>query len=127
MYRGKVTKVDAKGVYVQTADFGVIGPCQAVVANYAAGDMVLLSDVGSDAMPDLVVVGRLTGKGSAVPGASTDNTVARFDGTGGAQNAGAPDSPRVERSTRMAHHGGGPVQTCHGPRDDRQRRLHRGH
>ena len=84
MYRGKVTKVDAKGVYVQTADFGVIGPCQAVVANYAAGDMVLLSDVGSDAMPDLVVVGRLTGTGSAVPGASTDNAVARFDGTGGA-------------------------------------------
>ena len=89
MYRGKVTKVDAKGVYVQTADFGVIGPCQAVVANYAVGDMVLLSDVGSDAMPDLVVVGRLTGTGSAVPGASTDNAVARFDGTGGAlQNSG---------------------------------------
>ena len=84
MYRGKVTAVDAGGVYVQTAEFGVIGPCQAVVANYAAGDMVLLSDVGSDAMPDLVVVGRLTGTGSAVPGASTDNTVARFDGTGGA-------------------------------------------
>ena len=89
MYRGKVTAVDAGGVYVQTAEFGVIGPCQAVVANYAFGDMVLLSDVGSDAMPDLVVVGRLTGTGSAVPGASTDNAVARFDGTGGAlQNSG---------------------------------------
>ena len=84
MYRGKVTAVDAGGVYVQTAEFGVIGPCQAVVANYAFGDMVLLSDVGSDAMPDLVVVGRLTGKGSAVPTSSTDNTVPRFDGTGGA-------------------------------------------
>ena len=71
MYRGKVTKVDAKGVYVQTADFGVIGPCQVVGATPDVDDMVLLSDVGSDAMPDLVVVGRLTGKGSAVPGAST--------------------------------------------------------
>ena len=70
MYRGKVTAVDAGGVYVQTADFGVIGPCQAVVANYAAGDMVLLSDVGSDAAPDLIVVGRLSAAGSASPGTS---------------------------------------------------------
>ena len=85
MYRGKVTAVDAGGVYVQTAEFGVIGPCQAVVANYAAGDMVLLSDVGSDAAPDLVVVGKLTATGnSAHPATSTDNTVARYDGTGGA-------------------------------------------
>ena len=30
MMRGKVTAVDAKGVYVQTAEFGVLGPCQAV-------------------------------------------------------------------------------------------------
>lgn len=64
MYRGKVTKVDTKGVYVQTAEFGTIGPCQAVVANYAVGDMVLLSDVGSEAAPDLIVVGKLTALGS---------------------------------------------------------------
>ena len=60
MYRGKVTEVDAKGVYVQTAEFGTLGPCQAVVANYTAGDMVLCVNVGDEASPELVVVGRLT-------------------------------------------------------------------
>lgn len=60
MLRGKVTNVTSAGVYVQTADFGTVGPCQAVVANYAVGDMVLLSNVGDDSAPDLVVVGKLT-------------------------------------------------------------------
>ena len=84
MYRGKVTAVDAKGVYVQTAEFGLLGPCQAVVANYAVGDMVLCDNVGDDTSPELVVVGRLTAKGNATAGSTTDNAVARFDGTAGA-------------------------------------------
>ena len=66
MYRGKVTAVDAKGVYVQTAEFGVLGPCQAVVANYAVGDMVLCDNVGDEAAPDLIVVGKLTALGGNV-------------------------------------------------------------
>jgi len=89
MFRGKVTNVTSAGVFVQTADFGTVGPCQAVVANYAVGDMVLLSNVGTDIAPDLVVVGKLTAKGGVTPSATTDNAVARFDGTGGAlQNSG---------------------------------------
>lgn len=60
MYRGKVTAVDASGVYVQTAEYGTLGPCQAVVANYTVGDMVLCVNVGDDTSPELVVVGRLT-------------------------------------------------------------------
>ena len=60
MYRGKVTAVDASGVYVQTAEYGTLGPCQAVVANYAVGDMVLCVNVGDEASPELVVVGKLT-------------------------------------------------------------------
>ncbi len=60
MLRGKVTNVTSAGVFVQTAEFGAVGPCQAVLANYAVGDMVLLSNVGSDAAPDLVVVGKLS-------------------------------------------------------------------
>lgn len=60
MYRGKVTAVDASGVYVQTAEYGTLGPCQAVVANYAVADMVLCVNVGDEASPELVVVGLLT-------------------------------------------------------------------
>lgn len=59
MLRGKVTNVTSAGVFVQTADFGTVGPCQAVSANYYVGDMVLLSNVGDDSAPDLVVVGKL--------------------------------------------------------------------
>lgn len=78
MYRGKVTKVDAKGVYVQTADFGTIGPCQVVGATPDVDDMVLAANVGTDVAPDLVVLS------GGFPATSTDNTVPRFDGTGGA-------------------------------------------
>lgn len=98
MYRGKVTAVDASGVYVQTAEYGTLGPCQAVVANYTVGDMVLCVNVGDDTSPELVVVGRLTAKGNATAGSTTDNAVARFDGTSGAlQNSGVTidDSNRV--------------------------------
>ena len=70
MMRGKVTAVDASGVYVQTAEYGTLGPCQAVVANYTTDDMVLCVNVGDEASPELVVVGRLTGKGTALTSAS---------------------------------------------------------
>jgi hypothetical protein len=101
MLRGKVTNVTSAGVFVQTADYGTVGPCQAVVANYAVGDMVLCDNVGDEASPELVVVGRLTGTGSTTSGSSVDNTVARFDGTGGAlQGSGVTinDSAEVAAS-----------------------------
>jgi hypothetical protein len=60
MYRGKVTAVDASGVYVQTAEYGTLGPCQAVVANYYVDSMVLCVNVGDEASPELVVVGELS-------------------------------------------------------------------
>ena len=100
MYRGKVTQVDSSGVWVTTADFGLLGPCQAVVANYAVNDMVLCVNVGEAASPELVVVGHLTATGSAAP-TSTDNTVPRFNGTGGAlQGSGVTidDSNRINTS-----------------------------
>ena len=104
MYRGKVTQVDSSGVWVTTADFGLLGPCQAVVANYAPGDMVLCVDVGEAASPELVVVGRLTAKGNATAGSTTDNAVARFDGTGGAlQNSGVT----IDDSGNIVQSGGG--------------------
>lgn len=120
MFRGKVTKVTSAGVYVQTADFGTVGPCQAVNAPYTAGDMVLCVNVGDDTSPDLVVIGTVSATGSAasipdgsitsakiadgtivnadisasaaiarskisgLPTSSTDNTLPRFDSTGGA-------------------------------------------
>jgi hypothetical protein len=65
MYRGKVTAVDASGVYVQTAEYGTLGPCQAVVANYYVDSMVLCVNVGDEASPELVVVGQLSAAGSA--------------------------------------------------------------
>ena len=60
MMRGKVTAVDAKGVYVQTAEFGVLGPCQAVAANYYVNSMVLCVNVGDEAAPELIVIGELS-------------------------------------------------------------------
>ena len=74
MYRGKVTAVDASGVYVQTAEYGTLGPCQAVVANYAVGDMVLCVNVGDEASPGWWWWAG-SPAGSATPGSSVDNTV----------------------------------------------------
>jgi hypothetical protein len=88
MFRGKVTNVTSAGVFVQTADFGTVGPCQAVNASYTAGDMVLCVNVGDDTSPDLVVIGTVSATGSAGggiadPGTVTDNAVVRWDGTSG--------------------------------------------
>lgn len=64
MYRGQVTAVDAKGVYVlvpslhPTAPFG---PLDHVGARPAVGARVLCADVGNEASPDLVVIGKLPG------------------------------------------------------------------
>lgn len=78
MIRAKVTAVDANGVYVLTADYGTIGPCQVVGPTPAVDDMVLAANVGTDVAPDLVVLS------GGFPATSTDNTVPRFDGAGGA-------------------------------------------
>jgi hypothetical protein len=65
MLRGKVTNVTSAGVFVQTADYGTVGPCQAVNATYAVGDAVLCVNVGDDVAPDLVVVGIVSAAGGA--------------------------------------------------------------
>ena len=77
MYRAVVTAIDDAGLYVRIADMGVVGPLPHVGAAPAVGTSVLVADCGSDAAPDLVV---LTG---GFPATSTDNAVARFDGTAG--------------------------------------------
>ena len=63
MFRGKVTKVTTAGIYVQTADFGAVGPCQWTESAPAVGDMVVLGNVGTEAAPDLVVLGRVSKPG----------------------------------------------------------------
>ena len=59
MMRGKVTAVDAGGAYVQTADFGVLGPCQWTGERPVVGTAVLVADVGSDSQPDLIIIGAI--------------------------------------------------------------------
>ena len=64
MFRGKVTAVDARGVYVLVPDLHptvAFGPCQWAGARPAAGATVLCVDVGDAASPDVVIVGRLPG------------------------------------------------------------------
>lgn len=81
MYRGQVTAVDAKGVYVLVPSLhptAAFGPLDHVGARPAVGARVLVADCGDESAPDLVV---MTGSG---PTSSTDNAVPRFDGTGGA-------------------------------------------
>ena len=112
MYRGQVTAVDAHGVYVlvpalhPTAAFG---PLDRVGAAPAVGARVIVVDCGEESTPDLVVMtggveiadGTIVNadisasaaidrsKIAGLPTSSTDNTVPRFDGTGGAlQNSG---------------------------------------
>ena len=98
MYRGQVSAVDGAGVYVlvpalhPTAPFG---PLEHVGATPAVGARVLVVDCGGESEPDLVV---LTG---GFPATSTDNAVARFNGTAGAlQNSGVTidDSGRISSS-----------------------------
>ena len=124
MYRGQVTAVTTGGIFVQTADYGTLGPLQAVTAPYAAGDYVLLANTGDDTAPDLVVVGTLSATGSgAHPPTSTDNAVARFDGTaGGLQNSGVTinDSQQVSGVAELliqavgnpSDGGGGSIRTA---------------
>ena len=87
MIRGRVSAVDAQGVYVRTFRFGLSGPLPWIGTRPAVGASVVLADCGGAGMPDLIVVGSTPG---GLPVASTDNAVARFDGTGGAlQDSGA--------------------------------------
>lgn len=60
MYRAKVTAVDASGAYIQTAEYGVLGPCQRIGAAPDVDDMVLAVNVGTASAPDLIVVGTIT-------------------------------------------------------------------
>ena len=98
MFRGQVTAVDAKGVYVLVPSLHptqAFGPLDHVGARPAVGARVLVADCGDESTPDLVV---MTGSG---PATSTDNAVARFDGTGGAlQNSGVTidDNGKVSAS-----------------------------
>lgn len=95
MYRGQVTAVDASGVYVLVPALhptSAFGPLDHVGAVPAVGARVLVADCGDESTPDLVV---MTGSG---PTSSTDNTVARYDGTGGAlqgSSVGIEDSGRI--------------------------------
>lgn len=92
MLRGKVTNVTSAGVFVQTADYGTVGPCQAVAAPYTVGDAVLCVNVGTESAPDLVVVGTVSATGSAasIPDGSitsakiADGTIVNADISGSA-------------------------------------------
>ena len=60
IYRGLVTAVDARGVYVRVAALGAsaFGPIRWVGAGEPApGDGVLVADCGDAVFPDLVVIG----------------------------------------------------------------------
>lgn len=60
MYRGKVTKVTAAGIFVLVPDIHPtvpLGPCQKMLT-VSAGDNVLVADVSdSPVSPDLIVLG----------------------------------------------------------------------
>jgi len=60
MIRARVTKVTAAGVYVDTAEYGQMGPCQRVGSAPSVGNSVLVADVGGPSTPDLIVIGVLT-------------------------------------------------------------------
>lgn len=73
MYRGKVTKIDAKGAYVQTAEYGTLGPCQWANSRPVVGASVLVADVGSESQPDLIVIGAIGTTAGAVVSAELSN------------------------------------------------------
>lgn len=64
LYRGKVSKVTAAGVWVVVADIVPgfeFGPCQRVGSAPSVGASVLVADVStSDVDPDLIVIGALS-------------------------------------------------------------------
>ena len=122
MYRGQVTAVDAKGVYVLVPSLhptAAFGPLDHVGARPAVGARVLVADCGDESAPDLVV---MTGSG---PTSSTDNAIARFDGTGGAlQGSGisiaddttlfGPKEIILHAAGNPADGGGGSIRTAGG-------------
>ena len=62
MYRGTVTRATVAGVWARVpglAPGAEFGPLQSCVTA-AVGDDVLLADLGSTSLPDLVVVGVLS-------------------------------------------------------------------
>ena len=107
IYRGKVTAVGTAGVWVLVTE---LHPTQAFGPLLHAGvlptvdDMVLVALVGSDeTLPDMVVIN--------VPTlTSTDNHVARFDGTGGAIQDSAATLDDTGRMSVPSTSGYGQVQ-----------------
>ena len=58
MHRGRVTAVDAKGVYVRAASLGQgVFLCAHVGAAPSVGDSVVVADTGTPGFPDLIVIG----------------------------------------------------------------------
>ncbi len=58
IYRGRVTAVDAKGVYVRAGSLGQgVFLCAYQGGKPSVGASVLVADTGSEACPDLTVVG----------------------------------------------------------------------
>ena len=73
MHRGRVTAVDAKGVYVRAGSLGQgVFLCGLVGARPAVGASVLVADTGDPGCPDLTVIGGgLNADGSLTVGGLT--------------------------------------------------------
>lgn len=62
MYRGVVTRASASGVWAKIAEIapGVeFGPLETCSDTILVGQNVLVADLGSESLPDLVVIGTL--------------------------------------------------------------------
>jgi hypothetical protein len=84
MFRGKVTNVTSAGVFVQTADFGTLGPLQWAGPRPVVGWSVLVADVGDASAPDLIVVGQIGTQSNlavSVPNATNGDVVWQTDGS----------------------------------------------
>jgi len=84
MFRGKVANVTSAGVFVQTADFGTLGPLQWAGPRPVVGWSVLVADVGDASAPDLIVVGQIGTQSNlavSVPNATNGDVVWQMDGS----------------------------------------------
>lgn len=97
---GLVANVDTSGVYVTMPGArGVLRGPYETLQNVAVGDRVLV--VTTDDGENVIVGQAAATSPRSVPATSTDNTVARFDGTGGAlQASGVTIDDNAEVSAR---------------------------
>ena len=80
LFRARIETVTAAGAWAMVADLGLVGPVDCI-GTPTAGDAALLVRLDDT---DMVLI-----CSGGTPATSTDNRVARFDGTGGAlQNSG---------------------------------------